>query len=370
MNEKSITIIDPGLLSTVQDTGRHGYQKYGVPVSGAMDNFSLRAANLLVGNTTGSACIEMTIVGASIKFNYPAVISITGGNLSMKLDGAKINNWCSIQVESGSVLKSDGAQDGMRAYLAIKGGINVPVIMGSKSTYIPASFGGFKGRALIAGDTLLINNSDVEPIQEERNLPEGLQVVHYGHSHIVRVTLGPQHNKFTSEAIKTFFDSRYSVSSNCDRVGYRLTGPQLQHESSADIISDGTQFGSIQVPSDGNPIILMADRGPTGGYAKIGTVISADLNLIAQSRPGDSIVFRQVSVKEAESAFFEQETFLYSMNPKLFKNAPEKVRTTLSKNRSTILPLIDNDTKNKPLTIATANIKGKIFNFEISIESN
>ncbi len=369
MNEKSITILEPGLLSTIQDIGRYGFQKYGVPVSGAMDSFALRSANVLVGNDMNSACIEMTVIGPSIKFNYPALISVTGGDLLIKIDDKKIDRWSAIEVKAGSVLTSDGIQDGMRAYLAISGGINVPVIMGSRSTYIPAAFGGYKGRPLMPDDTLIIGEPNPKTIHEARSLPEELEPVHYGHSHIIRVVLGPQNNNFTSESINTFFDSRYIVSNNCDRTGYRLSGPKLKHEENADIISDGTQIGSIQVPSDGNPIILMSDRGPTGGYAKIGTVISTDLGLIAQSRPDDNLVFRQVSVKEAEAAFFEQESILYSMDPTLFKNASNKVKSALSETSSSLSPYIDEDFK-KVQRNATVKIKGKTFNFGISIESN
>ena len=369
MNEKSITILEPGLLSSIQDTGRYGFQRYGVPVSGAMDNFALRAANVLVGNKMNDACIEMTVIGPSIKFNCPALISITGGDLSIKLDGQKVDRWSAIQVETGSILTSDGIQDGMRAYLAINGGINVPIIMGSRSTYIPAGFGGYKGRPLMAGDTLPVGKPNPTTKHEERTLPEDLEPVHYGHSHIIRVVLGPQNTNFTSAAVNTFFDSRYIVSNNCDRAGYRLNGPTLQHETSADIISDGTQIGSIQVPADGNPIILMSDRGPTGGYAKIGTVISTDLGLIAQSRPEDNLVFRQVSVKEAEAAFFEQESILYSIDPTLFKNASNKVKSALSETSSSLSPYIYEDLK-KVQRNATVKIKGKTFTFGISIESN
>tara|TARA_Y100000590_G_scaffold467090_1_gene644705 strand:+ start:7397 stop:8506 length:1110 start_codon:yes stop_codon:yes gene_type:complete len=369
MNEKSITILEPGLLSSIQDIGRYGFQKYGVPVSGAMDSFALRSANVLVGNEMNDACIEMTVIGPSIKFNYGALISVTGGDLSIKINGEKVDRWSAINVEAGSVLTSDGIRDGMRAYLAISGGINVPVIMGSRSTYIPAAFGGYKGRPLMAGDELLIGDPNPKTSHIARTLPEELEPVHYGHSHIIRVVLGPQNKSFTTESINTFFDSRYVVSNNCDRTGYRLSGPQLKHQGNADIISDGTQIGSIQVPADGNPIILMSDRGPTGGYAKIGTVISTDLGLIAQSRPDDNLVFRQVSVKEAESAFLEQESILYSMDPNIFKNASDKVKSTLSKTSSSLSPYLEND-QNKLDMTATAKLKGKTFSFGISIESN
>lgn len=363
MNEKSITILEPGLLSTIQDIGRYGFQKYGVPVSGALDNFALRGANAIVGNDMNAACIEMTVIGPSIKFNYPTSISITGADLSIKLDGRKIDRWSSIQIEAGSVLTSDGIQDGMRSYLAINGGINVPMVMGSKSTYIAASFGGYKGRPLMAGDTLFVDEPNSEIRHQDRNLPEDLEPIHYGHSHIIRVVLGPQNSNFTSDAINTFFDSRYVVTNNSDRTGYRLSGPQLKHESSADIISDGTQIGSIQVPADGNPIILMSDRGPTGGYAKIGTVITSDLGLIAQARPDDNLVFRQVSIEEAENAFIEQESLLYSIDPNLFINASEHFKAKLSQTNSLL--------KDEKLErIATAKIKGKTFTFGISIESN
>lgn len=370
MNNKSIEILESGMLSSIQDTGRYRYQKFGVPVSGAMDNFALRAANVLIGNDMNSAGIEMTVVGPSIRFNSAALISITGGDLSIKLNGRTVDRWTAINVDEGSVMTSDGVQDGMRAYLAINGGIDVPLIMGSRSTYIPASFGGYKGRALKTGDLLSVGKLNPATVHEERRLPEDLEPVNYGHSHIIRVVLGPQNDRFTSSAINTFLDSRYVVSNNCDRTGYRLSGPHLQHETGPDIISDGTQIGNIQVPADGNPIILMSDRGPTGGYAKIGTVISTDIGLVAQSRPGDNIVFRQVSVKEAELAFIQQESVLYSMDRNLFPAASKEIIDALTRNSSNLSPCLSENRADSKPTTATARIKGKTYKFKISIESN
>ena len=362
-------ILEPGLLTTVQDTGRFGYQRFGVPVSGAMDLFSLRAANVLVGNDQGAACLEMTVVGPRIRFLGETLIALTGGDLAVRIDGRQVPRWQSVRVERDSVLTSDSIVDGMRAYLAVAGGIDVPEVMGSRSTYMSSRIGGLNGRALKGGDVLSVASPDAARQHGERGLPEDLEPVHYGHSHVIRVVVGPQTHAFRPDAIETLFDSRYVVSIDSDRVGYRLEGPHLRHENGADIISDGSPPGAIQVPANGMPIVLMADRGPTGGYAKIGTVISTDLGRLAQAGPGDTVSFRQVTVEEAVTALLEQEALLYALDPELLTDAPEPVVRALSTSSAAPSPALrEVDLPRLETRVARASIGGETLAVEILIE--
>ena len=307
--KEAIQIVEPGLLTTVQDLGRYGYQRFGVPVSGAMDGFALRAANLLVGNEEGAAGLELTVLGPTIVFNEDASIAITGGDLTAQLDGQPIPRWEAVSVLAGGKLTFGGAQDGLRSWLAVAGGIDVPVVMGSRSTFVLGGIGGLEGRALKAGDTLSTLDDAGSPASGRR-LPEDYPAPSYGHSFELRVILGPQDKDFTEDAIAMLLASNYSVSMDQDRMGCRLEGPALEHRSGADIVSDGSPLGAVQVPGDGAPIVLLADRGPTGGYTKIATVIAADVRLLAQAMPGDEVTFRAVSVEDGQAVLREQRAVL------------------------------------------------------------
>lgn len=305
-------LIEPGLLTTVQDRGRYGYQRYGVPVSGAMDEFALRMANVLVGNDQGAAALEITVQGPTIEFLAPTWIAITGADLSATLDERTVSLWESVQVHAGSVLAFGDPRDGMRAYLAVRGGIDVPIVMGSRSTYLKGRFGGLQGRALRKGDrlsTLPLDRSDFVP----KRLPKNYTAPLYGGSHRLRVITGPQQDAFERGTLSAFLGSRYKVSSQSDRMGYALDGPKIEHRDGADIISDGNPPGAIQVPGDGVPRILLADRGTTGGYTKIATVITSDLSKLAQALPAHAIAFRQVSLQEAQDALREREALIRSV---------------------------------------------------------
>ena len=304
-------VLEPGFLTTVQDRGRHGYQRYGVPVSGAMDLFALRAANLLVGNAEGEGALEITLLGPRLRLLENTVIAVTGADITPQLDYEELPMWQSCCVTKGSVVSFAGQRDGMRAYLAVAGGIDVPLVMGSKSTYTRASFGGLHGRALKPADVLKGVPATAGKI--ERRLPAEL-VPAYGHEHAVRVVLGPQNDFFTPEGVETLLKSPYTVTPQSDRMGYRLQGPAVKHKAGADIISDGIPFGAVQVAGDGMPIVLMADRGATGGYTKVATVISADLSQIAQAIPGDIIRFRAVTVQEAHEVLLQQEAIIQQIS--------------------------------------------------------
>lgn len=305
--QAAIEVLDAGALTTVQDLGRYGFQRYGVPVSGAMDAFALRIANLLVGNLEGAAALELTITGPQLLFLDNAVIAVAGADMQPRVDHLAAPTWQAFSVSKDAVLSFRGLRAGARAYLAIAGGIDVPVVLRSRSTYLRSHFGGFEGRALRPGDRL--SRGAVPETIEARQMPTSWLPIYLA-SHRVRVVLGPQDAAFTSRGVQTLLSSAYTIGSQSDRMGYRLEGPRIEHRTGADIVSDGTPAGAVQVAGDGMPLILLADRGTTGGYAKIATIISVDLPRLAQSQPGDRVFFDAVSVSEAHDALRRQDTFL------------------------------------------------------------
>lgn len=310
MTEPVLEIVEPGVLTTVQDRGRYGYQRIGVPVSGAADEYALRAANLLVGNDEGAACLEMTVSGPTVMFLANTWIAITGADLSPSIDGQPTLQWRSIQVQKDSVLSFLDMKDGIRSYLAVAGGVDVPLVMGSRSTYVQSGIGGLDGRALTAGDRLEALSLDAEATYAERRMPHGYGSPVYGDEHEIRVVLGPHRRAFSDESIATLLGSLYVVSSESDRMGYRLDGPRIEHLAGPDVLSDGNPLGAVQVPGDGVPRVLLADRGTTGGYTKIATVISADVGRVAQAWPGHPMTFKAVTVEEAIEVLREREQVL------------------------------------------------------------
>ncbi len=313
MSRQIIEIIEPGLLTTIQDRGRYGFQRFGVPVSGAFDTFALRAANLLAGNDQGAAALEMTVLGPRIKFLDDTWFALAGADLSATLDGLLVPSWQSISVRKDSILSFQGAQDGMRSYLSVAGGIDVPLVMGSRSTYTKTAMGGLEGRPLRAGDVLSSLDTTAGAEYVELKLPQHIQAPVYGHKHRVRVILGPQEKDFTSSGIETFLNSEYTVTVQSDRMGYRMEGPVIEHVSGPDIVSDGIPLGAIQVPGDGRPIVLLTDRGTTGGYTKIATVISTDISTFAQALPGDTITFEAIAIEDAHAILHDQEAALLTL---------------------------------------------------------
>ncbi len=300
-----LEVIRPGLLTTVQDLGRYGFQSCGMPVAGAMDRFALRAANILVGNDEGAAGLEITLLGPKLKFLVDSVIAITGGDLGPSMDCRPVPQWETVQVKAGSILSFEGPRLGCRAYLAVGGGIQVPVVMGSRSTYLRGNVGGFKGRSLQAGDILLAGLPLGPLPQPGTAVPASLRPPLAGPWE-VRVVLGPQDDHFDPPSLQEFLHSQFTIKPESDRMGYRLDGPPIKPRV-GDIISDGIPLGAIQVPADGYPIIMMVDRQTTGGYPKIATVISADIGKLAQAKPGDGVCFRQVTVEEAHVLFCQEE---------------------------------------------------------------
>ncbi len=298
MPADAIEVIEPGLMTTVQDLGRHGYQRYGIPASGALDSTALAIGNVLLGNPPGMAGLEVTLAGPTLLFQVDTIIAVTGANLTPRIDGAFMPMWQAVPVARGMTLSFRERKDGARAYLLVAGGIDVQPVMSSRSTYVRSRFGGFEGRALQAGDRLPV--PEHPSIVRCRRFP--FAPPRYAHVATLRVIAGPHDRAFEAESIRTFFSSVYSVSQHSDRMGYRLEGPPLRHSAGADIISEGTPPGAVQVTGDGLPIILLADRGTAGGYTKIATVISADLSRAAQLAPGDRVRFVEVNESEALSS--------------------------------------------------------------------
>jgi antagonist of KipI len=294
-----ISIVKPGLLSTIQDEGRPGYLAFGVPLSGAIDAESYAVANVLAGNPRGAAAIEMTLLGGAFRFEEPAYVAIAGADMQATLDGARVSPGSAFPVRRDGLLAFSSALDGGRTYLAVRGGIDVPPFLGSRSTYTRAAVGGLGGHALAAGDRIPVGTSSPPPpprALRRGNLPRREGDI------TLRVLLGPQDDRFTPDGLAAFLGSAYSVTNRNDRMGYRLEGPAIRHRDGPDIVSDALLPGAVQVPGNGVPIVMMADAQTIGGYAKIACVIAADLPLLAQARRGDTVRFARVGPAEAVRA--------------------------------------------------------------------
>lgn len=308
---KTIEILKPGLASTIQDEGRAGYYHLGIPPSGAMDQYSYYAANLLVGNPKNAAVIECTFLAPEMKFNCDAIIAITGGNCSPKINGEEKNANERLIIKAGDVLTFSFMTAGARAYIAIAGGIDVPEILGSKSTYLLGAIGGYEGRKLMEGDVLTIGDLPyitpkitVLPEDYRQTLPKSVEI---------RVTPGLYDHLLTDEGKSDFYDMTWKVSSESDRIGYRCKGEKLLQfidrkppfgagSNPSNIVDAPYPVGSIQIPGGKEPIILHRDSVSGGGYAMIATVISADMDLIGQLQPNYTMKFKAVSIDEALAA--------------------------------------------------------------------
>ncbi|MDX8047582.1 biotin-dependent carboxyltransferase family protein [Gracilibacillus sp. S3-1-1] len=316
-----MTIKKAGLLTTIQDLGRRGFQKYGVIASGVMDTFSHRVANILVGNKEEMPTLEMTLIGPTIQFDKDVLIAICGGDLSATIEGEKVALWRPVFVKAHTELKFGNSKEDCRAYLAVAGGFEIPTVMNSRSTYIRASIGGFKGRALQVDDELTFGEiSDMsqqiitqlqalsdDRVIEEKWMVDPDRVLEREVGQPIRFTKGREFHLFTEASKRTFLREEYLISTQSDRMGYRLEGEKLSLAEEAEMISEAVNFGTIQVPADGNPIILLADRQTTGGYPKIGQVISVDLPVLAQAKPGDRIRFVEISLAEAQRLYIKVE---------------------------------------------------------------
>jgi biotin-dependent carboxylase-like uncharacterized protein len=310
MTAGTLDIVTPGLMTSVQDLGRFGAQALGMPVAGATDPLALRLTNRLVGNPENTGALEIGYLGPTVVVNADAVRIAFGGAAKLTLqpagtaDPRTLKPWRSALLKRGDRLSIGAVEDGSVACLAVAGGFAIPAFMGSQSTYMRSGLGGFEGRALKSGDRLPLNTVATEG--DERELADAID---YGQGP-VRVVLGPQDDRFTAAGIATFLSATYTLTKEADRMGIRLDGEVIEHVRGADIASEGVVTGSIQVPGNGKPIILMADRQTTGGYTKIATVISADLPRVGRMKPGDKLQFAAVTVAEAEAVRRAQEQML------------------------------------------------------------
>jgi biotin-dependent carboxylase-like uncharacterized protein len=302
---ESIEVLSPGLQTTIQDLGRFGYGHYGVPPSGALDSFSLRVANRLVGNSENFACLETTLMGLSLRALTNVCFAVTGADLRLNVNKKPLRIWCSHILNKGDILAFAGPRNGCRAYVAFGGGIIAPFVLGSLSTNLFSGFGGIEGRSLQRGDCLSIDSPQAKLAMAGRSLKSHL-IPKYPSAWNLRIVWGPQDDDFTKEGKRTFTHTPYRASSQSDRTGIRLEGAEIQRkkDTAESIISEGLISGSIQVPGDGKPIIILGET-VSGGYRKIATIITADLPLLGQIKPGDDIQFTAISLAEARRALDE-----------------------------------------------------------------
>ncbi len=306
-----VSVVKPGMLTTVQDAGRWGFQSSGVPVAGPMDPVSHRLANALVGNSRDAALLEVTLLGPELEFEDERLVAVTGAEFDLTLDGRPVRSHAPFTVAAGSHLRFGARRLGARAYLAVSGGINVPLTLGSRSTHLVSAMGGVNGRALIAGDRLPLGHP--ERPQGMALAPQDAIIALPDRRATIRVLPGPQVEYFAGRALDVLQSGPYVIAQNSDRMGFRLEGPRLTHARGADIISDATPLGVLQVPASGQPILLMADRQTTGGYPKIATVIAADMTIAGQLGPGDAITFEVCTPRDALTALIAQERALMAV---------------------------------------------------------
>ena len=307
-----LVVVKAGLLTTIQDRGRWGLQARGVPVAGPMDPCSHRLANALAGNDVDAATLEVTLIGPELEFDDERVIAVAGAEFELTVDGRNVPANAAFVVASGSCLRFGRRLRGARAYVAMSGGVGVAPTLGSRATHVISAMGGLDGRPLKAGDRVPLgdpmrarNTMSAQPRSPLFALPEGRARI--------RVLAGPQQDYFAPDALDVLQSASYTISHTSDRMGFRLEGPVLTHARGADIISDATPLGVLQVPASGLPILLMADRQTTGGYPKIATVISADISVAGQLAPGDAISFSVCSPREALAALIAQERALMAV---------------------------------------------------------
>jgi len=301
-----IRILDAGPLTTVQDLGRTGQMRYGIPPSGPVDRFAFVLANRLVGNPDTAAALECTLMGPRFEVAAAGAIAVTGADMPVIVNGQAATGWRTIALTAGDVVKLGPARTGVRSYIGFAGGLDVPLVLGSRSTYLRGRVGGLQGRALRKGDELAVLASGaVTPRRVAQDaIPD------YSGEPTVRAVLGPQADRFTDDGLRALFGGRYEVLPQSDRMGSRLRGPRIEHARGHDIISDGIALGSIQVPGDGQPIVLLVDRQSTGGYTKVATVCSSDIWRVGQARPGQSLRFQTIPVDEAHRLLRESDTAL------------------------------------------------------------
>ncbi len=316
-----IRILKGGMMTTVQDLGRNGYQSQGFSVAGAMDVRSLKIANLLLDNPENEAVLEITLIGPTLEFTSATIIAITGGDFQPQINGKPAPMYTALYMNKGDILKFGSARTGSRGYIAFSSYLDIPVVMGSRCTNLKSKIGGFKGRKLQAGDYM---NFRIK----RRYLPFFLSRKLEGDDFdqeetTLRVIMGPQDDLISKQGVETFLNSEYTVTSDFDRMGCRLEGPFIAPKETSDIISDGIAFGAIQVPSHGKPIILLSDRQTTGGYAKIATVASVDIPKLVQRKTDHKVHFKAITVQEAQQLYLDELKELDAMRKSIHKPCKE-----------------------------------------------
>jgi biotin-dependent carboxylase-like uncharacterized protein len=289
-----IRILEPGPLTTVQDLGRPGQLRYGIPPSGPVDGESFVLANRLVGNPDTAAGLECTYMGPRLQVERACAIAVTGAPAPVTVNGAEAPRWATIILRPGDTVRVAAPRAGVRSYLAVSGGIDVPLVLGSRATYLRGHLGGVDGRALLGGDVLSVFPGPLPAARSVAPRPVGEDA-----ETVVRVVLGPQADRFTGEGIETFLGTAYEMLPQSDRMGARLRGSRIAHARGHDIISDGIALGSVQVPGDGQPIALLVDRQSAGGYTKVATICSFDIGRVGQVKPGQRLRFRAIPLAEA-----------------------------------------------------------------------
>jgi len=302
-SESIIRVLSAGPGATLQDAGRHGYLRFGVTAAGPMDALAHATANLAVGSPTGSAALEVSVGGIEVTAESgPLSVAVAGGEFTLSLDGRPLPPAVVLNLDEGAVLKIRAGRSGSWCYLALGGRLTAPKVLDSHATHTRTGFGGVNGRAIVAGDRLGVELSG----SSERSMGAVVAPWLDRPLNIIRVILGPQHDYFADDQIAAFLAGPWSVSARVDRMAYFLEGPRLTHARGYNIVSDGIAMGAIQVPGDGRPIVLMADRQSTGGYPKIATIIGPDLGRLAQARLGATFRFEAVSIAQAVAARREE----------------------------------------------------------------
>lgn len=307
----SIEVVAGGFLATVQDRGRPGHAAIGVSASGAADPIALDVGNRLVGNDPSAAGIEMTLVGAAVRFERGAVVAITGADASPRVDGTPLRGWSAIEVDAGATLSCGRLTGGARAYLCVRGGVAVPRVLGSASTHLATALGGLEGRALRAGDRLPIGSAVATTPCRHAIDPRG--IIGYRPGETFRVTGGPQASWFARETQDTLASAAWRVAEACDRMGIRLEGPSLALPTPRELVTEGVTLGAIQVPADGRPIVLFVEHQTTGGYPKIANVVAADAARLGQLLPRDTLRFEVIGFDRAVALAREQEAALAAL---------------------------------------------------------
>ena len=305
----SVHVKHPGFLSTIQDLGRYHYAHLGISVGGAADQLACLSANRILGNEKNAPVLEMTLTGATLEFDQPAVIVLTGARCDCSIGSRSVSPAQATEVAAGETVSCGNITGGSRTYLAVRGGFAIPRVMGSASTHLAGHFGGMQGRSLRAGDILQV---DKDPLAQIRNV-ELARLENLYLPAPIRVTRGAQYEWFGRISFQAFQSGGYSVSEHSNRAGLRLDGPPVQRERQSELLTEGTSLGAIQIPQDGQPIILYVDQQTTGGYPKIANVIAADMHRIGQLRPRQEIAFEEVSMADAIRYFREQERYVSSI---------------------------------------------------------